>query len=146
MPDTFSAGLDRDGNASFFGVKADAQPDGTLVADSRQIWAWNSTGYTATAGWHRLGSPGQTRHISATTNGQVWFLDRDALLYKFDAFGGLHDLNDNPQDPNRANRYVQFSAAASNDVYVLYDGASGVDLMERQRERAWTTWATDLWG
>jgi hypothetical protein len=94
---SFSAGLDQNGNADFFG----------LSASNDQLWRW-----TSTVGWHALGAANTAYWISATTNGQVAFVNKnDFSLQKFDGAGGLHTLSAVGQ------KYWEVSGAADNDVY-----------------------------
>jgi hypothetical protein len=117
---TFSAGLDTSGNADFFG----------LSASNGQLWR-----FTNASGWKALGGAHTAYWISATTNGQVAFVNRnDFSLQKFDGNGGLHTLSAVGQ------KYWEVSGAADNDVYADTFGDS---LQERSAGGVFITWASN---
>jgi hypothetical protein len=120
---SFSAGLDTNGNADFFG----------LSNYNDQLWRWTSAG-----GWASLGSPDTAWWISATTNGQVDYIGFDGSLHKFDSSGTRHDM------PNGNLTFTELSGAASNDLYVVTADWSST-LMERGGGNQWTTWDTNVW-
>ena len=119
---SFSAGLDANGNADFFG----------LSNYNDQLWRWTSSG-----GWTALGAPNTVWWVSATTNGQVAFIGMDGFLRKYDGNGNLHVLSTTEQ-------YTELSGAADNDVYVVTWFGNDT-LKERSAGGQWTTWDTNVW-
>ncbi len=92
---SFSAGLDRNGNADVYA---------SLLFGGLQ----KNVGGT----WTPVAPAGTFSQFSATDHEQVWFLDNNGSLDKYDANGVLHNV-DNVQ-------FLSLSAAASNDVFVVF--------------------------
>jgi hypothetical protein len=95
---SFSAGLDQNGNADVYA----------------SFWT-GSLEKNVGGTWTYVAASGTYTQFSATDAGQVWFLDKNGSLEKYDAQGNLHDVYNNA--------FRSISAARSNDVY-------GVDFVD----------------
>jgi hypothetical protein len=106
----FSAGTDANGNPDVFYQYNDGTFKKWDNGIRSQVWG-----------------PGLVTQFSATNNGQVWVIDSNGHLDKFDASNYL-------QRGFNGSGTLSISAASSNDVFFVFDSIYGKTLYELQTQ------------